>query len=381
MAVDWGATGRRDTYHCTIVNPFSLQDEGPLDIAPQECSLTYDWNSDTILSGSVAELNSDFRVDGYDKLVRIYHHIECDGAVIDEVLGTMFVDDLTRSSKYGLNKRSMNMRSTLWRLSQDFLDNDFARDTGDNCISAISSLITSVGGLVSVSHDAPKSRTFGNPIWFPMGENRLETINTMCGWIGARIGIDPYGYVTISKYRDPYQVSPSSIYTFEDGENCLYLSGIEWEATRSDPLNRVVAYFSRENKPSDEDPSIPLSARYVANLPEHSQFSFVRSGRYRTEVLNVDPCTEEELAASAELYLAENSGDVTSIHIQHPSIPGLGVGSVVYYKNSTDDTDPVSVRCLIEEQSIGSLGPGCLVNSKLKILNWYSAPLQGVSPS
>jgi len=366
---DWGASGRRDTYSFDLVDPFTLAKTGTLDAEPSACSLTWAYDSDNIVSGKVTEVNSDFRLDGRDMLVRVNHHCECDGEVIDEALATMFVDNLDRTSRYRMTKRDLSLYGTLWRLSRDYLPSDFARAKGANVIDAIKSLVNTAGGRFSISQDAPTSRTFGANIGFPIASNRMEAIVTMAGWIGCEIGTNPRGWVTIAPYVDPAKRSVA--YTFTDGENCTYKPGIDWDNKRSEPVNRVIAYFTRERKPSDEDASIPLSARCMVDLPEEYEFSYGRSGRYRTEVLRVsDYCTQAELESRAWSYLYANCGGPTSILVEHPRIPGVEVGAVVDYRNSVDDPDPVSVRCLVTQQSIDRLGPGCMTQSKLEIIRW-----------
>lgn len=366
---DWGASGRRDTYSFDLVDPFTLAKAGTLDAEPSACSLTWAYDSDNIVSGKVTEVNSDFRLGGRDMLVRINHHCECDGEVVDEPLATMFVDNLSRSSHDGMTKRALTLYSTRWRLSQDFLPSDFARAKGTGVIDAIKNLVNTAGGRFSIAHDAPTARTFGANIGFPVGSNRLEAIETMAGWISCETGVDPRGWITIAPYVDPAKRSVA--YTFADGSNCTYKAGIEWDSTRSDPINRVVAYFTREKKPADEAANIPLSARCVVDLPESHAFSYERSGRYRTEVLRVsDYCTQAELESRARAYLYANCGDATSIVIEHPRIPGVEVGAVVDYRNSVDDPSPVSVRCLVTQQNIRALGPGCMTQSKLLIIGW-----------
>ena len=365
---DWGASGRRDTYSFDLVDPFSLERVGSLDADPLECSLTWGYYTDNILSGTVSEVNDDFRLNGADTLVRVNHHVELpDGTEADEVLGTMFVDSVSRRSHDGVTRRSLSMYSTLWRLTQDYLPSDFARAKGRNVVDAIKNLVNTAGGRFSVSHDAPTARTFGADIWFGIGENRMEVATTIAGWIDCEIGVNPNGWVTLSPYVDP--ADRSVAYTFEDGTNCVYKGGIDWESSRSDPINRVVAYWSRE---SDRDgDGLGLSQRCVVDLPESYQFSYKRCGRYRTEVLHEsEPCTLAELRDRAWRHLMDNCGDVTWITVEHPRVPGLQVGDVVDYVNSVDDASRVSVRCMVEEMSIPKLGPGCMTQSKLRILRW-----------
>lgn len=367
---DWASSGRRDTYSFSLADPFTLADVATLDAIPSSCSITYGYYTDNWSTASIQEVNSDFRIQGRDMLVRVRHHIECDGETVDEELGTFFVDSPPRRSKSGMVTRNLSCYSTLWRLSQDSLADDMAGAKGANVIQAIGRLITYAGGQCVVDYDAPTARTFGAHIGFPIGSNRLETINTIAGWIGCTVEVDGHGRQVIRKYVEP-GLRPS-VYTFEDGANCVYQSGLDWSSTRSDAINRAIMFFTRESKPNDEDPSIPLSARAVADLPDTESFSYERAGRRRTEVITVsDYCTQAELDARAKRYVWENGADQTSIEINHPSIPGVTIGSVVDYRNSIDDTEPLSFRCMITEQNISSLGPGCMTSSKLKILRWY----------
>lgn len=369
MATDWGASGRVDTYSLKAVDPFTLKVVEDLAFDPSSSSITEAYYSDNYASASIMLEGSDYVKDGSERLLRIYHDVTAgDGTKVSEVLGTFFVDSMTRNAKWHRQSRNLACYSTLLRSSDDNLTADFARAKGANVVAAIRAVVQADGGKMRVMQGVDKTRTFGQPINFEIGTCKKTVASEMAGWIGCTIGVDPYGYVTLAPYQNPASIAPK--YTFTEGAGCMYLPGIGWDSNRDEVLNRVVMYYSRESK-QDDDP-YPLTDRVMVDLPESSRWSYDKVGRRKSEVVSVSqPCSHADLLAKAQTYLAENSAEILYITISHVQVPGLHAGDVVEYRNDTDE-DGLQVKALITQMEINNLGPGCMCTSKLKILDWIS---------
>ena len=364
---DWAASGRYDSYRMTLADPFTLQDVTDCPDADfAGSSITYGYYTDNIAQATLALADGSWVVDGRDMLVRVYHRVVCQGADIEECLGTFFVDDAPEVGRYGHTSTALSCYSTLWRFTQDVLVFDFYRDQGYNVIQAIRDIVEADGGLLRPMGGADESRTFGGWIIRELGMSRSEAITSIAGWIDHQIGVDDYGYITVAPYVRPAQ--RPVVYEFVNGENCVCLPGTTRTRDNSAPINRVVMYYSRESK--DEGDTLPLTDRVMLALDPTERYSYERCGRRRSEVVRLDDAiTHDQLEDKADTYLAENSGSSMVYEIEHVGIPGLRVGDVVRYSNDTDFGAPVDgCLCLVCDMDVAALAPGMRTRTKLKVV-------------
>ena len=352
---DWGASNRVDSFEFILCDPFTLAELEPVEVSASESALSWDEDSDNLYSGSIAVLEPVSK----DRLVRVRHTVNAGAETITETLATMFVHAVSNNALYGRENRGARCYSTLFRFTQDRLASDFHRAKGANVVEAIRDLVEEVGGKLIVSdiEAAFNGRTFGKPIWFELGANRMDVIRTIASWIDCEIGCDPDGNVTISEVVDP--ADKPSVYTFEAGRNCTYLPGANVEDNRDEIVNRVVAYYTDESG----------TDRAVVELGEDSAFSYARCGRYQTDIIKLtEPCTHDALDRKAKAHLRDRSGERRFYTIEHVSVPGLRVGDVVDYENDTDFAEPVKARCVVAQMDMRSLAPGAKCITKLKTI-------------
>jgi hypothetical protein len=402
---DWGKSGRVDTYRAVLVNPFTLEEAGDIDIDLESTSITYGYYTDNIVQANIAvvhtgvsetgEANNGNILDGINHMIRIYHTCVVDDYGDETCLGTFFVDSCSSSAENRYITRSMSCYSALWRMTQDILLYDFNRSTGYNVVQEIQEIIKAdycgyfndenVFGtsLLLVKNGVDTTRKHTRDISFEAGTTRSEVLNTIAGWIDCEIGVDPYGYITIGPYLAPGDKTIS--YTFKEGEGCVYLASYTYEEQAEDPINRVKVCYSREerSKLTNDDgsyqtdssgnyiyDSYPLSDYVVVELPEDYAFSYARTGRVKSEILTLDdPIDHSEMETKAWTYLYENCGSTTYMTFQHVGIPDLEVGQVVRYINYSDGSSSLDVKGLITEMSIDSLTPGCTTKTTIKLLS------------
>ena len=350
---DWAASGRRDTYSFYTVDPYTLQELEEIDVKSESCGITWALDSDNLVSASITVVNDVAK----DCMIRVKHRIEVDGDVSNRTLGTFFLNTSGTESQNGRAERGLNCYSALWRHSNDYLIWDHSYHPGDNCIGIIKEIVEADGGSLYVNYDAPVDRNHTIDVFWPIGTNKLEMLDTIAFWINAEIGVTPNGEVKVSAYV-PYDQRPVS-YTFEAGSRCVYKSGITWHDSR-DAINRVVVVGSSQD----------WADSAVVQLEDSHPFSAKRIGYNRTYVLEVsEQTTHEDLVLKGQNYLQANCGSVVDIEIEHVGIPGLEVGMVVRYINDVDYPDKVDVTCVVKEMAIDSLGPGCITKSKLEVLS------------
>ena len=362
--IDWGASGRRDSYELRLVDPFTLQETGDVVNAVWgKSQLSFNYYGDNVATGTIVTDK-----DTIDKLVRVYHTASVGGEEVTEVLGTFFADSSTATAKARRIERTHACYSTLYRHNEDSFVFDFARSAGTNIFGEMRDIVEADGGRIRSLQGLDTGKRHTVDIWFNVGDNKGDALRTIAGWCGWELGVDPYGYVTVGPYTPPSQKAVK--YVFENGANCTYLSGYDFSNTNADAVNRVLAYFSRNSKQDDEskdnyDPW-PLSDSAFVDLPARNQFSYERIGRHRTSVLKVgDACSHDDLAAQAQRELDENSGAYYSFQIEHVGIPGLRVGDVVRYVNAHDGSFDIDAKLIVAEMQM-ELGPGCKCKTTLR---------------
>lgn len=379
--VDWGRSGRRDAYSFHLVDPFTLQETGELlEADPYQSSITWGWETDNTYSGSIRTITSTTR----DRLVRVRQSINVGGQSHSVTLGTFFIDETPTSALYGRVSRNLTAYSTMWRYTQDVLAKDFVRAKGYNVVQAIRDLVEEEGGLLLVEPGVNTAKTFGNPIWQEIGQNKAAIIRKIASWIDCVVYSDADGYVVLAPYTAPEDKAVR--YEFESGRNCVYVPGIEISDSSASAVNRVVAWWSRSSIPKtarknadgsyvkddagetvyDLDDDYGLSDCVTVDLPYHHAFSFERVGRRRTYVMKLtEACSHADLEAKATAYLNENCGSTRYYEIEHVSVPEIAVGDVVRYVNPHDYSEPIDCKCLVTEISM-SLTPGGLCKTKLR---------------
>lgn len=354
---DWGMSGRRDSYRLVQVDPFTLVENEEIEFIPSECSLTYGYYTDNYLSSTL--VCPDTYTGGF---LRLSHEVTLpDGTQESEVLGTLIVDSAERTRNEGFVRQTLTCYSTLWRLSQDYLPKDFVRKSGQTVEGGIRAMCTAEGAIMLTSPEIDTTATHSKDVRFPSGENRLESLNTYCGWKNWQLTVDDYGRQILQEYTPPNQREIA--YTFEAGDNCVYLPDSD-ETYTGDICNRVVAKWSRETTGND---GLGLSDVVTLDLPDSNPLSYQVCGRRITTVLNVaTPVDHVTLTKMARDYLSEHDAAIRYFEIEHVGIPNLRAGDVVEYLNPLEGQD--ALLCEITQMDISALSPLMMTRSKLKVI-------------
>lgn len=363
--VDWGASGRIDQYWFALVDPFTLQEVGTAVVKENASRITWSTDSENECEASLEMVSGNYLRDGQHLMVRPIHSVTIGSFCERYAMGTFFVSNLTNSSVNHLVTRKLTCYGPWYRYTQDVLPSDWVRHVGDNVVDGIRYIVESNGGQLTVDPGVDTERKHTMDFINVAGTNLGEMLRVFAGWINCEIVSDFDGRLVLRPYESPWSKAP--VYTFEEGKDrCVYLAGLDWEVNRDEPINRVVAYFSREKK-QDDDP-YPLSDSVCVDVPPADAYSYDLTGRHRTQVVQVkEACSHEDLVAQAQRALDTRMGGIKCIKIKHAGIPWLHVGDCVTYRNPHDDENPDLVSTgVIQEMSVDSLGPMCMTTTKIR---------------
>lgn len=387
MSVDWGKSGRIDTYEFRLVDPFTLQETGErITAVENESKIT------TALDGdNWSTANFVFHGDvPSNRLVRVYHTIQIPGETeFTGVVGTYFVETSKSDASYHSVDRQVSGYSTLYRHSQDTLVYDFSRPKGYNIAQEMRELVEADGGTIWFTDGAlwNQTRTHTVPIFFEAGTNKAKVLRQICEWTNSSLSVTNGGRIHISPYVAPADLG--CVYTFETGPMSVYQSDVVYTTNESDTYNRCVAHWSREKVPTharknsdgsyakdsdgktiyDNDDDFGLSDSAMANVPAYDRFSYENIGRHRTHDITSEPCSHDDLQAQADRWLSENGGFSEYYEITGPSVPLVDVGKKVRYINTNDHSKPIDAYCQVVEKAV-TLDQGCMTNWKLKAIQY-----------
>lgn len=350
-AIDWGRSGRVDEYECWLVDPFSLEDRGKVDIDAASSGVTYAYYTDTQYSATIAVLDDIAK----DSLLRLKHAVTIDGVRYGEEMGTFFAASKSMTALHGRVSRSMDCYSTLLRHSEDSLIFTHNYYVGDNCAGILQQVVEADGGHLVFGPGAPTSRTHTVNGHWDIGTNKLEMLTTLAGWIGGEISATAHGEVQLDAYTVPSDRPVQ--WTFEAGRNCIYRPGFTSSEDEGDVYNRALFYYS-----TDEG-----AGSAYADLADSSPYSYARMGRHVTysEQLG-ETATDGELRDKCTGFLQEHGGGAIYYEIEHAGIPGLKPGMMVRYVNEGDYPTRIDAHCLVTEMSVDSLAPMCMTKTKMR---------------
>lgn len=351
---DWAKSGRRDTFRATLCDVRTLADVESVDIIPGNSTMTWSLGSETVYSGDISVL-SDLG-SASSRLIRIYHRCTVDDYDQERPIATMFIKNTVRNMKFKADDNRVSAYSTLLRFSDDKLGGDFYREPGSSILQGIRILVENRCGIFHVDQGVV-DRNYEQEHYFEIGDNVMEVLQTMAGWLGCYIYPDANGIVHIAPNANAKDTP--AVYKFTD-RNSTYLPGVEVDDGRANVCNRSIVYYSIKES----------TGKWIEDSPATNPYSFDVTGRYIPIITKLTDreYSQEELREKALEVLHENDGAIKFLTIQHVFIPVIGIGDVVEYTNSTDFDEPFVARCVVTEMSAQSLGPGMMCMTKLKVV-------------
>ena len=243
-------------------------------------------------------------------MVRVWHTAVLDGETVRECLGTFMLDGSNMDYGAGRYHGSKSYQSTLLRLGTDKRGNNRLIGKGTNVLALAASIVTASGGTFSADPSLDTAKAFAADHVWEFGESALDELQRCADALGATIGVDPYGSVTMTPYLLPAQRAWSWMLTTD-----AVMEGLQ----RGDPDIFNIVHV-------DYSPSGSQTHQFASSRLEDGQaWAKGTIGRWAARTYKVTELAANSVQAQADRYMAQADTEHTW-SLQAPYIP-LEVGS------------------------------------------------------
>lgn len=223
-------------------------------------------------------------------MVRVWHTASLEAETIRSCLGTFMLDGANMEYSAGRYHGSMSYQSTLLRHGTDLRGNNRNVQGGTNVLQFAESVVINSGGLFQADPSVSTSKTFGTTHVWEFGESALDELQRCADALGAIIGVDPYGTVTMTPYLLPAQRARSWILTTD-----ALLEGLR----RGDPDTVNIVHV-------DYTPSGSQAHQFASSrLDEGQAMSRGTIGRWAARTYKLTELSAGSVQAQADRYMAQ----------------------------------------------------------------------------
>lgn len=293
-------------------------------------SLSWNWYSDTEVSGSLTASNTPMLVNKY---VRVYLCSKLDGETKRTELATCYANTTRGHYENGVYSGEIELVGTLTRYTADKLWKDWAMPKGGSALTYLGYLMRYLGGVYVVK--GVKDKKFSTNKVVEFGKSPYTAICDVLSVLGAQANADSHGRMVV----EPYVVAAKKAVkgTIPNGSKSLMLSGVDIESTQSGTPNRAAVKYAYQQtytsggKTKTRDVVIYGLAAAAATSATSAQ----KAGRFITETYtpnSMKPQTQARANQLASTYLKKASGYTTSYTLRMLYFP-LHIGEVwtAYY--------------------------------------------------
>lgn len=230
----WTTSGRVDAFAFEKVAPNNLSKHLGWLEGVTGGSLTFDYDSDLKVSGSLDISTTSFVE---NCVLRIHYKPKLGAEQKDIVLCTCFATASDMDFDKGRYKGKLELKSVLARYVDDKLRNTFSIGKNKGYKAELKRLIdNNCGGKYSVAADV-KDKVCGKALAFESGKAPMEVIQSIADTLDAQVGVDKNGYMTLKRYLAPSKRSCSL--TIPSGSVSVTLPGVNISDNQADAVNRV----------------------------------------------------------------------------------------------------------------------------------------------
>ena len=298
MSWDWNRSGRIDTFYFEKINPTNLNDcLGELEGYITGGSLTFNYNSDTKVSGTLNIVNAPYDLSEKNFLIRIWLQSELDGETEEIELGTFyFTADLTYNN--GKYDGSIKLKSTLCRYTEDTLTKNFPFKKG-NKLGAYFKYAIKLFGKWGRIEGALANRKIKKTNIVKLGQSPMRVLQYIADKSDGEIMVDSHGVCVLRRHLDATEKEVS--YLIAADEDSVITSTLGITSSFQEAPNRVMAYTEVNKK----------VYKGFAELAKSDGRSKDNMGRYITAVVKVSgakkPYKKNLAKVAREKLIKENT--------------------------------------------------------------------------
>lgn len=334
--MDWTKSGRTDWFE------FRRIDAGAgVDGTEQALtgitggSLTWNWFSDTEVSGSLTASNTPML---QNAIVRVYLCSRLGDDTERIELATCFAHTSRGHYEHGVYSGEIELVGTLARYTEDKMWKDWSIPKGGSALTYLGYLMRYLGGVYVVK--GVKDKKFSTNKIVEFGKSPYTAINVIASVCDAQVNADSHGRLVF----EPYVSAANKPVKGEipSGVKSLTLDGIDIESTQNGTPNRAaVMYKYKETYTSGGKQKTRERVIYgLASTAKSSVTSAQRAGRFITETYTpkeMKPQTQARANQLAATYLKQAGGFTTSYTFNMLYYP-VHIGEVWGFKHG-------SIRC------------------------------------
>lgn len=239
--MDWTKSGRTDRFTFETLTPAKKpQHLGWLSNVTGG-SITWDWNSDTKVSGSI-DVKKQRLVNNC--LIRVRMVSQLDGETKTVLLGTFFAATTDGEYEHGIYTGTVELKSTLCRHTEDKLRKNYTLAKGKSAIGYYKRMFTWLGGWPAVHGVRDRKMRKTHVIEF--GKAPMDALKYIAKYLDAEITVDANGK-TIMRKKTAASRKPVS-YNVPTGARSVTLEGVDISSTQAGTPNCVAVRFEGSKK-------------------------------------------------------------------------------------------------------------------------------------
>lgn len=239
--MDWTKSGRTDRFTFETLTPAKKpQHLGWLSNVTGG-SITWDWNSDTKVSGSI-DVKKQRLVNNC--LIRVRMVSQLDGETKTVLLGTFFAATTDGEYEHGIYTGTVELKSTLCRHTEDKLRKNYTLAKGHSAIGYYKRMFTWLGGWPAVHGVRDRKMRKTHVIEF--GKAPMDALKYIAKYLDAEITVDANGK-TIMRKKTAASRKPVS-YSIPTGARSVTLEGVDISSTQAGTPNCVAVKFEGSKK-------------------------------------------------------------------------------------------------------------------------------------
>lgn len=239
--MDWTKSGRTDRFTFETLTPAKKpQHLGWLSNVTGG-SITWDWNSDTKVSGSI-DVKKQRLVNNC--LIRVRMVSKLDGETKTVLLGTFFAATTDGEYEHGIYTGTVELKSTLCRHTEDKLRKNYTLAKGKSAIGYYKRMFTWLGGWPAIHGVRDRKMRKTHVIEF--GKTPMDALKYIAKYLDAEITVDANGK-TIMRKKTAASRKPVS-YSIPTGARSVTLEGVDISSTQAGTPNCVAVKFEGSKK-------------------------------------------------------------------------------------------------------------------------------------